>query len=163
MEKDNFFKNDPHSPLTPEQKIKFKGLNYFPENLDLRLKVAVRRIKETQPVTMMTSKGTTQDFVRYGRFTFTVDGKEAELTIFDDKGEFFLPFADSLAGTETYPSGRYLEPVKVGKNEFMIDFNQAYNPYCAYNDNWVCPITPAENRLKVPICAGEKLFHPVDG
>ena len=70
---------------------------------------------------------------------------------------FFLPFVDTLAGEETYPAGRYLEPVQLEGNTFRIDFNQAYNPYCAYGDNWSCPITPAENRLSVPIRAGEKL------
>src|SRR5574339_636242 len=72
---------------------------------------------------------------------------------------FFLPFVDSLANKETYPAGRYLEPELLAGNRFFVDFNLAYNPYCAYNEMWTCPITPAENRLKVPIRAGEKLFE----
>jgi uncharacterized protein (DUF1684 family) len=71
----------------------------------------------------------------------------------------FLPFADALAGVETYGAGRYLEPEPVGDGQFVVDFNLAYNPYCAYNDDWSCPITPRENRLTVPIRAGEKLYH----
>jgi uncharacterized protein (DUF1684 family) len=68
-----------------------------------------------------------------------------------------LPFVDAGAGTETYPAGRYLEPEYLGNNIFHIDFNHAYSPYCAYGDGWSCPITPAENRLKVSIRAGEKI------
>jgi len=64
---------------------------------------------------------------------------------------------DAGAGVETYPAGRYLEPERLDDGRFHVDFNQAYNPYCAYNDAWNCPITPAENRLKVAIRAGEKL------
>jgi uncharacterized protein len=71
----------------------------------------------------------------------------------------FLPFADSLAGTETYGAGRYLELEPAGKGRLLVDFNRACNPYCAYNETWSCPITSAENRLKVPIRAGEKVFH----
>jgi hypothetical protein len=66
---------------------------------------------------------------------------------------------DSLASKETYPAGRYLDPQPIGDNRFMVDFNLAYNPYCAYNDYWSCPLTPFENHIKVPIRAGEKLFH----
>ena len=66
---------------------------------------------------------------------------------------------DSLAGKETYPAGRYLEPEALPGNRFFVDFNLAYNPYCAYNDDWSCPLTPVENWLPVPIRAGEKLFH----
>ncbi|HEY3290725.1 MAG TPA: DUF1684 domain-containing protein, partial [Anaerolineae bacterium] len=73
---------------------------------------------------------------------------------------FFLPFVDALAGTETYGAGRYLEPEPIpGGQQFQVDFNLAYNPYCAYNDQWSCPLTPAENRLTVPVRAGEKVFH----
>ncbi|MEW5941072.1 MAG: DUF1684 domain-containing protein, partial [Chloroflexota bacterium] len=97
--------------------------------------------------------------VRYGKLKWTVDGQDAELTIYEADYGFFLPFVDSLAGNETYPAGRYLEPEALGDNRFLVDFNLAYNPYCAYNEAWSCPLTPFENRLKVPIRAGEKLFH----
>jgi uncharacterized protein (DUF1684 family) len=88
-----------------------------------------------------------------------VDGQEAELTLYASPHGFFLPFADSLAGTETYGAGRYLEPEPVGNGKFLVDFNLAYNPYCAYNEAWACPITPWENRLRVPIRAGEKVYQ----
>jgi len=158
-EKDEFFGNHPQSPLTPEQRRDFKGLEYFPENDVLRLEVQVEPFADQQPMQMQTSTGGVQTYVRYGRFQFKVEGQPAELTIYQSENGFFLPFVDSLAGTETYPAGRYLEPEPLPGDRFFVDFNIAYNPYCAYNEMWSCPITPAENRLKAPVRAGEKLFH----
>ena len=158
-EKDEYFARHPQSPLTPEQKGGFQGLNYFDENDELRLEVKVERFSEQLPLLMQPSTGGAQEYIRYGRFKFQVDGQDAELTIYQANYGFFLPFVDSLAGTETYPAGRYLEPEPLPGDRFLVDFNIAYNPYCAYNEMWSCPITPAENRLKTPIRAGEKLFH----
>ncbi len=157
VEKDAFFKTSRQSPLTREQKKAFKGLTYFPENPALRLEVSVEEFPEKQEIEMQTSTGDVQKYLRFGRFTFAVDGQEAQLTIFGDNENFFLPFADSLAGKETYGAGRYLEPERLDDNRFLVDFNLAYNPYCAYNEAWSCPLTPFENRLKVPIRAGEKI------
>ena len=158
-EKDEFYGRHPHSPLTPEQKRGFTGLRYFPENEALRLEVTVERLPEEPPMTMQTTTGDVQVYVRHGRFQFQVEGQVAELTIYRGEHGYFLPFVDSLAGTETYPAGRYLEPEELPGNRFFVDFNLAYNPYCAYNEMWSCPITPAENRLKVPVRAGEKVFQ----
>jgi uncharacterized protein len=157
-EKDGFFQRHPQSPLTPEQRRVFTGLQYFPENDALRLEVTVEPLKDQEPIQMQTSTGGVQDYIRFGKFRFQVDGQEAKLTIYQNENGFFLPFVDSLAGKETYPAGRYLEPEALPGNRFHVDFNLAYNPYCAYNEMWSCPITPPENRLKVPIRAGEKLF-----
>ena len=158
-EKDDFFKHHPQSPLTPEQRRKFTGLEYFPENDALELEIQVERLFDQQPMQMQTSTGGMQAYVRYGKFKFEVDGQPAELTIYQNENGYFLPFVDSLAGKETYPAGRYLEPEPLPGDRFLVDFNVAYNPYCAYNEMWSCPITPVENRLKVPIRAGEKLFE----
>lgn len=158
-DKDRFFATDSQSPFTPEQKRDFHGLNYFPENPALRLVVTVQEFQKKDQVQMQTTTGDVQTHARFGRFKFTVEGQEAELTIYADPNGFFLPFVDSLAGTETYGAGRYLEPEPLGKGKFLVDFNLAYNPYCAYNERWSCPITPHENRLKVPIRAGEQVFH----
>lgn len=157
-QKDDFFARDRQSPLTAEQKKVFRGLEYFPENPDLRLEVEVKPFAEQDEIEIQTSTGDTRIYHRYGRFQFTVEGQPAELTIFSDEHGFFLPFVDSLRGAETYPAGRYLEPEQLSGNRFEIDFNLAYNPYCAYNEAWSCPLTPFENRLKVPIRAGEKVF-----
>jgi uncharacterized protein (DUF1684 family) len=158
-EKDSFFTHHPQSPLTPDQKSDFHGLEYFDEDPDLRLTVNVEKDPAQEEIVMQTSTGDVQTYWRYGRFHFTVGGQEVELTIFADQHGYFLPFVDSLAGKETYPAGRYLEPTPLAGGKFLVDFNLAYNPYCAYNDHWSCPLTPAENRLKVPIRAGEKIYH----
>jgi len=158
LEKDHFFKTHPQSPLEPAQKRTFTGLNYFPEDPALRLEVAVEKFAEPAMVSMQTSTGQVKPYQKFGRFTFQVEGQSVALTIYAADYGFFLPFADALAGEETYGAGRYLEPEDLGGGKFLVDFNLAYNPYCAYNDRWSCPLTPAENRLKVPIRAGEKVY-----
>ena len=158
-EKDDFFASHPQSPLTADQKRTFSGLRYFEENPALRLDVDVELIPGRDVIQVQTSTGDIREYIRHGRFKFTVDGVEAELTIYEADHGFFLPFVDSLAGQETYPAGRYLEPEAISPTRFHMDFNLAYNPYCAYNEAFSCPLTPLENRLKVPVRAGEKVFH----
>jgi uncharacterized protein (DUF1684 family) len=157
-EKDDFFASHPQSPLTPEQKQEFDGLKYFPENPDLRLEIHIKEFTEKEQVQIQTSTGDVRDYARFGKIHFTVEGEEAELTIYENGHGLFLPFVDSLANTETYGAGRYLEPEILPNGKYLVDFNLAYNPYCAYNDLYSCPLTPWENRLKVPIRAGERIF-----
>jgi len=157
--KDEYLSTDANGPLTPQQRQGFKGLSYFPENPPLRLEVQVDPFPEQKQVEMPTSTGEVRTYTRYGRFSFQVEGQEAQLTLFNSPHGFFLLFADSLAGAETYGAGRYLEPELMANGKFLVDLNLAYNPYCAYNEMWSCPITPAENRLAVPIRAGEKIFN----
>jgi uncharacterized protein (DUF1684 family) len=158
-EKDAFFGSHPQSPLTPAQKKAFKGLDYFTQNPALRLELTVERFAQPETVDFQTSTGDTQTYQRYGKLKFSVEGMPAELTLYAGEHGFFLPFVDSLANTETYGAGRYLEPELLPGGKVRVDFNLAYNPYCAYNSNWSCPLTPFENRLKVAIRAGEKLYH----
>ena len=157
-QKDQFFKEHPHSPLTTAQKEVFEGLDYFGEAPALRFELPVERFESAQAIQIQTSTGDYQEYQRYGRIRFMVDNQAQELTIFVNEYGYFLPFVDSLAATETYPAGRYLEPELLPDGRMLVDFNQAYNPYCAYNDAWSCPLTPFENRLKVAIRAGEKIF-----
>ena len=157
-QKDEFFRVHPQSPLTPGQQADFQGLSYFPENPDLRIEAEVQPFSEQDEIVMQTSTGDTRSYRRYGRLQFTVDGQPAGLTLYADEHGFFLPFVDALAGKETYGAGRYLEPRPLDDGTFLVDFNLAYNPYCAYNEQWSCPLTPFEKRLSVPIRAGEKLF-----
>jgi uncharacterized protein len=157
--KDDFFAHQPQSPLTAQQKRTFQGLQYFLPDPKFRLEVLVEEFPVKEQIEMQTSTGDIQVYERFGRFQFTVEGQPAMLTIYFSDTGYFLPFVDSLAGKETYPAGRYLEPEPLGNDLFLVDFNLAYNPYCAYNDAWSCPLTPFENRLKIPIPAGEKLFH----
>ena len=158
--KDDFLARDHHSPLTDDQQRSFSGLSYYDENPALRLELEVGTFDTDEVIEMQTSTGDVASYVRWGKVAFQVDGESAELTIFKDTGggEFFLPFADATSGDETYPSGRYLEIHELQGDKVLVDFNNAYNPYCAYNEQWSCPLTPFENRLKVPIRAGEKNF-----
>jgi len=158
-EKDEFFRTHPQSPLTAEQQRAFKGLSYFPENSALRLEVEVEPFAEREVIDVQTTTGEVRKYQRFGRFSFEVDGQPAALTIYATPHGFFLPFVDALANKETYPAGRYLEPEPLGGNKFLVDFNVAYNPFCAYNEAYSCPLTPFENRLKVPIRAGERIFE----
>lgn len=159
--RDTFFREHEQSPLTEEQKKIFKGLSYFPYNPDLSLTVELDREGEGigEEITVGTLTGEPKQYVRFGRFTFEVDGQPVTLTVFQDKvtGKFFLPFRDSTAGEETYSVGRYLDPKARPDGKLVIDFNMAYNPYCAYNMGWSCAIPPMENRINVPIRAGETL------
>lgn len=159
--KDQFFKTDASSPLTPEQRDGFTSLNYFPENEALRFELDIEPLAEPEKVEMQTSTGDIQTYLRWGKVRFEVEGKPAELTLFVPQGGhgYFLPFTDATSGKDTYGAGRYLDPEPLPGGKLLIDFNVAYNPYCAYNEYWSCPITPAENRLNVAVEAGEKNFH----
>lgn len=156
-QKDQFFKTHPQSPLSPGQQQLFQGLSYYDPNPDLDLTVTATVFDQKEEVQVQTTTGEMRWYRRYGEFSFLVGEEMARLTIYQTPHGFFLPFVDSGAGTETYPAGRYLEPEHLGENRFHIDFNAAYNPFCAYSPAWSCPITPAENRLKVPLHAGEKM------
>jgi len=156
-EKDQFFKASPQSPLSDDQQDAFSGLRYYEPNPALDLTVAVERLPAgNNEIVIETTTGDTRRYRRYGRFQFTIDGQAQELTIYEAPHGYFLPFVDANAGEETYSAGRYLEPEPLEEDRFHVDFNLAYNPYCAYSSGWSCPITPAENRLKVAIRAGEK-------
>ena len=155
-EKDQFFKASPHSPLSPDQQDIFTGLRYYDPNPTLDLTVKVERLPPgNNEIVIETTTGDTRRYRRYGRFSFVVDDQQVQLTIYEAPHGFFLPFVDANAGSETYPAGRYLEPEDLGGNEFQVDFNLAYNPFCAFNEGWSCPITPSENRLSVAVRAGE--------
>ncbi|MBE2268620.1 MAG: DUF1684 domain-containing protein [Anaerolinea sp.] len=156
-EKDTFMKEHPQSPLSPEQQARFTHLPYYEPNPALDLIVQVEPVEGDHDIQIETTSGTTRTYTRFGRFTFSVDGVEAMLTIYEAPHGYFLPFVDANAGLETYSGGRYLEPEELPGGKFHVDFNQAYNPYCAYAPGWSCPIPPYENRIEVAIRAGEKL------
>jgi len=162
--RDQFFKEDPHSPLKEADRKKFKGLLYYPINLRYAMTGSIERYPtEPKPIyaNLPTNKERERKYVKYGRFKFRWEGKEYVLQIYRPLGggELFLPFKDKTSGTETYSDGRYLyiEPMPGGK--VLIDFNRAYNPFCAYNEKYTCPFAPKENWLGTAIQAGEKRFR----
>jgi hypothetical protein len=157
--KDDFFRRDAHSPLALSQKRAFKGLSYFDENPQLDLTLELEEFEAQETVELQTSTGDVERFTRWAGVAFQVDGTPARLALFkSEDGAIFLPFADATSGKETYGAGRYLEVELTPDGKLHLDFNYAYNPYCAYNDAWSCPLTPPENRLSVPIRAGERRF-----
>ena len=160
-EKDDFFKHHPQSPLTPEQRRAFKGLNYYPVDPKYRIVTKLERLNDSEIIEIPTTGESVQHYTKLGRIRFTIDGKECELIIFQSvqDGHLFLPFRDATAGKETYGAGRYVEVDLLDNDTCIVDFNLAYNPYCAYNDNWICPMTPFENYIDCEIRAGEKNFN----
>jgi uncharacterized protein (DUF1684 family) len=157
-EKDQFFLYDEHSPFTQEQRAGFTGLKYFPENPDLRFELEIDEFPDKETIKMQTSTGEIQNYIRFGKIGIQVDGANADLTLYASHHGFFLPFVDSQAGKETYGAGRYLDPHLLPNGKLLVDFNHAYNPYCAYNDLYSCPLPPIENRLDIAIKAGEKNY-----
>jgi uncharacterized protein len=163
--KDEFFRDAPDSPLTAHQKREFSGLRYYDENPALVLELPVEVFPDHELVAMQTSTGGEAAYERWARVSFPVEGSDVALTLYREpgSGHIFLPFQDANAGGETYGAGRYVEviPLEDGPevSQVLLDFNYAYNPYCAYNEMWSCPVPPAENRLKVAIRAGERSFE----
>jgi uncharacterized protein (DUF1684 family) len=158
--KDEFFREDHHSPLTKDQQAVFRGLHYYEESQEMNYRIQAKRFERDEVVDLQTSSGSIASYLRWGSISFGLDGTTVELVIFRDgqSGNFFLPFADATSGTETYGAGRYLDVKMQASGHLLVDFNYSYNPYCAYNEHWSCPLTPAENRLSVALRAGEKSF-----
>jgi uncharacterized protein (DUF1684 family) len=157
-QKDEFFATDPRSPLTPEQRARFGGLDYYPENPELVIETELDTDVDPDEVRMQTSTGEERTYRRAGRIRFEVEGRPAELTLFasEDQHKLFLPFRDGTSAGETYAAGRYMDVEPPHGGRVVVDFNEAYNPYCAYNERWSCLLPPRENWLDVPIRAGEK-------
>lgn len=161
---DDFMRQHPQSPLDGAARRQFKGLNYYaPDAAYVFEGKVVLSAEAGLPVPMQTSTGDTVLFRRWGVFGFKVEGVAAELTIYSDEDGhgLFLPFKDATNGSETYGAGRYLDNHRPGlwqlsSTRLRLDFNFAYNPYCAYSPYYSCPLPPTENWLTVAIRAGEK-------
>ena len=162
--KDVYLGEDHHSPLTRDQQATFRGLSYYEERPDLNFLTLVKPSKREEVVDLQTSSGSIASYLKWGLISFDIEGITVELTVFKDRqgGSFFLPFADATSGIETYGAGRYLDIEIQPNGHLLVDFDYAYNPYCAYNENWSCPLTTAENRLTVAVRAGEKRFNMHD-
>ena len=155
--KNSFFAS-PNSPIEGYQD--FEGLAYYPESDDLRLVVPLSRGIGGE-VTIGTSDGQTRTYQRAGIVRFEVNGAEVELTLLNHIGDdgYFLPFRDATSGETTYGGGRYLDIDLEKSGTVSLDFNLAYNPYCAYSEAYSCPLPPVENWLTVPIEAGELSYQ----
>ena len=163
--KDAFFAQDWQSPIPPQERFQFKGLQHYPPDPSCRFELKLHEHPEKGMVRMAYTKGNEQDFVRWGEFRFKIGGKEQALQAYKSSREeemLFVPFKDTTSGKETYGAGRYLdlepERDRTADGKWILDFNQAYNPWCVYSEAYTCPFVPAENWLEVPIQAGEKSY-----
>jgi uncharacterized protein (DUF1684 family) len=164
MEKDSFLLTSPRSPIKKEDRQTFQHLKYYEINPQFVVKATLHRDENQPQLTITTTTGKTRDAVSYGKLEFTLMGKLFHLTAYKftdrrSEGELFVPFTDSTSGRETYGAGRYLDLEENETGEYVLDFNKAYNPYCAYNEEYSCPIPPRENRLSLAITAGERVYH----
>ncbi|MDV3243822.1 MAG: DUF1684 domain-containing protein [Nitrososphaerales archaeon] len=162
-EKDELLRNDPDSPLGHGNHGVFGGLRYFDPDPALRFESKLQRYQTTEGVIMTTSKGTRQLFNKVGYFELLIGGSPARLQAYQSAERvdpsIFIPFRDATSGSESYGAARYLDLEVEHNDEYAVDFNYAYNPYCAYSEDYVCPLPPRENWLTVPIRAGERKYH----
>lgn len=164
-EKTEFMKTSNESPFLKDS-ISFEKLNYFPIDETYRVKANLQAIDKKKVMLLATSDGLEQKYLEYAFAEFQLNGNSNKLLILEvmdngpQRGKLFLAFADETSGVDTYGAGRYLDVKKVpAATSVILDFNLAYNPYCAYNDSYSCPFPPRENILKVAIKAGEKNYH----
>lgn len=142
----------------------FAGLEYFPPDPAYVVAAAVTPYQEAEEIRMIDTRGWERPAWRYGEAAFTLHGEELRLVLLTWVAEpgpgdqFFIAITDATSGEETYPACRYVQPRFVADGPLLLDFNLATNPSCAYNDGFACPLPPRENRLKVPIRAGEKIY-----
>ena len=166
-DKDRFFASHPQSPLPLDLRPGFRGLNYFPIDPDYRFELELSEYSEKETVDIEDTKGNMRNFLEWGEFQFDLHNTSCTLQVYkSDAGDdsLFIPFRDTTNGEKTYGAGRYLDlyPEHKTKNGmWILDFNRAYNPWCAYNPDYACPFVLADNWLKTEIRAGEKEFRPV--
>lgn len=172
--KDEWLAQAHDSPIPHEIRHGFAGLDYFELDPAFRVTARLARLATQRTVRMATSKGVERDYLEYGRLEFELAGKDLALTAYkqapDPAGHghhhehdreperLFVPFRDATSGKESYGAARYLDVEEMPGVEQEIDFNMAYNPYCAYSPTYVCPFPPRENWLPVEVRAGEKEF-----
>jgi uncharacterized protein (DUF1684 family) len=159
-EKDNFFKSDEKSPIL--DKDNFFGLKYFEPNEKWKVKAKIEKFENQETISIATTKGEKKKYQKLGFAIFEINNQKHKLLLLKvpNLPQLFIAFKDATAEKNiTYGGGRYIDlPYQKDKNELEIDFNMAYNPYCVYNEKYVCPLPPKENKLDIAIEAGEKNY-----
>ncbi|MFB6204440.1 MAG: DUF1684 domain-containing protein [Candidatus Nanohaloarchaea archaeon] len=161
-EKDDFLENHPRSPIPRDEREEFDGLDYFPLKEDFRFELELHEHDDKETRVIGTSTGGEREYTRWGEFRFEIGGEEYVLQAYKsdpDEERLWIPFKDETNGEETYGMGRYLDLEEKRGGKWVLDFNQAYNPFCAYSENYECALIPQENHLDVRIEAGEKSYH----
>lgn len=166
-DQNNLFKTHPQTPLTPEQVADFTALKYYPYDPGLRFSLPVEPVTDREILRIDLQEDGPTRLLPFGRISFEVGNQQVCLTLYWIQGYgggIFLPFRDLTNAAETYEGGRYLIDTIKGADlgweggNLVVDFNFAYNPSCAYNERWSCPLPPPENSLPVAIEAGEMRF-----
>lgn len=156
------------SPLTEEDFKAFKGLSFYPINEKFIVQARFVRTPTEKVFKMKTTSSRLPEYVKYGELHFVIENQTFQLNVYQNidlikkegyEDYLFLPFSDVTCGKESYIGGRYIDMRIPKSDKVVIDFNKAYNPYCAYNHKYSCPIVPLENDLPIEILAGVKKFH----
>lgn len=160
-EKEIWMSNSLESPFNVKQVV-FDGLKYFEPSTKYRIEADFKKLLPPDQVTLITNEGTNREYDVYGEASFILDGQLCTLQLLSSEEELgstlFIPFMDATSGEESYGAGRYLETTIPNSPIIELDFNQAYNPYCAYMEGYTCPFPPKANVLSVLIRAGEKVY-----
>ncbi|MEQ9167009.1 MAG: DUF1684 domain-containing protein [Fulvivirga sp.] len=159
-EADIFMKNNSDSPFK-DSEVKYEGLKYYEPNIKYKITARFTKADPTKIVKLGTNDGAEREYLTYGKAEFSFADKAQTLLILEsvEDKKLFLAFGDETSAIETYGAGRYLDVTHSGGNTIVLDFNLAYNPYCAYADGFSCPLPPRENLLSVAIEAGEKTYQ----
>ena len=159
-EQERFMRYNEESPFVTSN-IDFQPLKYYPADLTYRVKGRFEKVEEPKIRGLATNDGKQEQYLEYGYALFELEGKQHKLLIFEyvTEEKLFLAFGDATSAGETYGAGRYLDVEHNGGKTVKLDFNLSYNPYCAYVDNFSCPLPPRENLLEIAVRAGEKNYH----
>jgi uncharacterized protein (DUF1684 family) len=155
--KNDFFRTSAESPLT--DKTSFSGLRYFSPDPAYRVVARLEPFADkTQKLVVTLTDGSEEVYDKYAHAVFSLNGEACRLLVVKLKDTYSILFRDATSGKTTYGGGRYLEldPKLMQENRAVLDFNAAYNPYCAYNPSYACPLPPKENQLPIAIEAGEQ-------
>lgn len=155
-----FYRNSAESPFIA-QKVPFTYLDYFEINRAFKIKAGFESYNPQKKLALATSTGTFDTLMIIGEATFNWDDQSQTLLVLGSgtsNDDLFIPFQDATSGKTSYGGGRYLEVQSPDGSSIILDFNKCYNPYCAYTDGYTCPFPPKENRLDIPIEAGEKIY-----
>lgn len=164
-DKDQFMRTASESPFSKNTED-FTGLKYYAPNPKYRIVAELVNIENKNVRMLTTNDGKTQRYIEYAYAEFDFENSHNKLLVLEGidigpvRGQLFLAFGDNTSAMETYGGGRYLDVAKVpGSKTMLLDFNKAYNPYCAYTGDYSCPLPPAENLLEIAIKAGEKKYY----
>ncbi|GAB3315735.1 DUF1684 domain-containing protein [Larkinella ripae] len=155
-DKEEFFRTSSESPFT--DKAKFKALTYFNPDPAYRVAARLEPFADRKKVVVKLTDGSEEVYEKYAHAVFTLQDELCRLLVLKHENTLSILFKDKTSGKETYGGGRYIDfsPDDPKENRLIIDFNEAYNPYCAYNYDYACPVPPAENTLPVAVRAGER-------